>query len=67
MIRIVRLPDGHPEVDPLQKKSGRGAYLCRDAECLKKAFRSGAISRSLRVNLPEEVKKQLLEEIGNDG
>lgn len=67
MLRIVRLPDGHLELDPLQKKNGRGVYLCRDAKCLDRAFRSRSLQRSLKKELSEEIKQQLLEETGYDG
>lgn len=64
MIRIVRLPDGHLEEDLLQKMSGRGAYICRDPGCLKKAIRTRGIQRSLKADLTEELKYQLFRTAG---
>lgn len=63
MIRIVRLPDGHLEMDPLQKKNGRSAYICRDPGCLDKAVRSRGIQRSLKTNLTEEMRIKLYETV----
>lgn len=66
MSRIVRLPDGHLDLDYSQKQNGRGAYLCRSAGCIQKAFRSRAIPRSLKADLTEEQKDKLLKESAND-
>ena len=43
--------------------SGRGAYLCRDEACLKKAKKNGAFARALRCNVSEDVYRYLEEEI----
>ncbi len=53
MIRIVRTAEGRILADPGGRMNGRGAYLCRNAECLEKAFRRKALGRALRC----EVKK----------
>ena len=63
LIRIVRSTDGRVHADPLAKAPGRGAYLCRDAECLKRVRKSGALARSLKVQIPEEVYEKLLGEM----
>jgi predicted RNA-binding protein YlxR (DUF448 family) len=48
--------------------NGRGAYVCPDAECLKKALRSKALDRSLEVTIPEEVITRLEKEMeGSNG
>ena len=43
--------------------NGRGAYLCPDPECLKKALRSKALDRSLEVTIPEDVYHRLEKEM----
>ena len=43
--------------------NGRGAYLCPNPECLKKAIRAKALERSLEVSIPEEVVAQLEKEM----
>ena len=45
------------------KMNGRGAYLCPDPECLKKALRSKALDRSLEVTIPEDVYHRLEKEM----
>ena len=59
----MRLPDGDVKVDFTGKMNGRGAYLCRNPECLKRAVKTGAIRRSLNVEIPDEVMDRLRGEI----
>ena len=63
LIRIVRGTDGHVSVDFGGKLNGRGAYICPDPECLKKAIRSKALERSLEVEIPEDVYARLQKEM----
>ena len=68
MIRVVRCTDGTVNLDFSGKMNGRGAYVCPDPECLKKAVRSKALDRSLEVTIPEEVYERLAREMeGNHG
>ncbi|MBQ8496892.1 MAG: YlxR family protein [Clostridia bacterium] len=65
LIRIVRLPDGQGvELDKTGKKSGRGAYICPSASCLKKAKKR--LEYSLECKIPEEVFQKLEMEIESD-
>ena len=59
LVRVVRSPEGQLSVDTRGKKPGRGAYVCRDPECLKKAIRSKALSRALDTPVPEELFETL--------
>ena len=63
LIRVVRTPEGGVSLDFGGKMNGRGAYLCPDPECLKKAIRSKALDRSLEVEIPEEVYGRLQKEM----
>ena len=47
LIRVVKTPEGEVTVDLTGKKSGRGAYICRNIECLEKAFKAKRLSRNL--------------------
>ena len=68
MIRVVRSPEGNVSLDFGGKMNGRGAYICPDAECLKKALRSKALDRSLEVTIPEDVILRLQKEMeGSNG
>ena len=63
LIRVVRSPQGEVSLDLRGKASGRGAYLCRDAACLKKAVKSRALEHALAVAIPQEVYERLLSEM----
>ena len=63
LVRVVRSPEGEVSIDTKGKKPGRGAYVCRSADCLKKALRSNALGRSLEVTIPPEVQNALLAEL----
>lgn len=55
LVRVVRSPEGSVSVDLRGKAPGRGAYVCRSADCLKKALRSKAVGRALGVEIPPDV------------
>lgn len=59
LLRVVRSPEGTISLDFRGKASGRGAYICRSAECLKKAVKSRALERSLETPIPEEIFARL--------
>ena len=63
MIRVVRGTDGNVSLDFGGKMNGRGAYVCPNPDCLKKALRSKALDRSLEVTIPEEVIVRLEKEM----
>ena len=64
MIRVVRGTDGMVSLDFGGKMNGRGAYVCPDPECLRKAQRAKALERSLEVPIPDEVYEKLVKEMG---
>ena len=63
MIRVVRTPEGEVTLDFSGKKNGRGAYLCPNPDCLKKAIRAKSLDRSLEVTIPQEVYGRLEKEM----
>ncbi len=63
LIRVVRSPEGNVSLDFGGKMNGRGAYICPDPQCLKKAIRSKALDRSLEVTIPQEVYARLEKEM----
>lgn len=65
LIRVVRAPDGSVSMDPVGKKPGRGAYVCRNAACLQRAIKQRQLERQLEVQLTEEVAAQLQQELDN--
>ena len=63
MLRVVRKTDGTVSLDFSGKLSGRGAYVCPDPECLKKAQKSKALERCLEVAIPQEVYDLMVREM----
>ena len=63
LIRVVRSPEGEISLDGRGKASGRGAYVCKDRSCLKKARKSKAIERSLETQIPDEIYDRLEQEM----
>ena len=60
LIRIVTDPEGNVSVDPTGKKAGRGAYICKSTDCLKKA------GKSKKFRVSDEIISQLEAELANE-
>ena len=69
LIRVVKTPEDEIVLDTTGKKSGRGAYVCPNTDCLKRAIKSKALERGFETAIPQEVYDKLLErmEVGDDG
>ena len=63
LVRVVRSPEGEIALDFRGKAPGRGAYVCKSAECLKKAQKTRALDRALETKIDEAVLSQLMEEV----
>ena len=63
LIRVVRTPDGAVLIDLTGKKSGRGAYLCKDKACLKKAVKAKRLQSNLEVQISDELIESLSKEL----
>jgi len=63
LIRVVRTPENEVLIDLTGKKSGRGAYLCKDKACLKKAVKAKRIQSNLEVQISEELIESLSKEL----
>ena len=63
MIRVVRSPEGAISIDSKGKAPGRGAYICPDAQCLKRAIKAKAISRAFDIEIPQEIYERLTAEM----
>lgn len=66
LIRIVRSKEGEISVDMVGKKPGRGAYICKNIECLEKAVKTKRLEKNLEVKIDEEIYSKLREEIANE-
>ena len=63
MVRVVRSPEGEISLDLTGKKPGRGAYICRSADCLAKARKARRIERVFGCPIPDEVYDRLGQEL----
>lgn len=62
MMRVLKTAEGEICLDITGKKNGRGAYLCKQRECLQKARRNKGLERSFKISIPEEVYEALNKE-----
>lgn len=71
LLRVVRSPEGEISVDTTGKKSGRGAYLCKDPKCLAKARKARCFERAFECDIGDEIYARLADEVAaaaqNDG
>ena len=63
MIRILKTESEGIFLDATGRKNGRGAYVCPDGECLKKAIKSRGLDRSFKMTVPREVYETLEKEM----
>lgn len=63
MIRVLKTQEQTFCIDTTGKKNGRGAYICRQADCLEKAIRNHGLERSFKMSIPKDVAKDLIEEM----
>jgi len=63
LIRVVKSPENEISLDFKGKAQGRGAYVCKNQECLKKAIKSKALERSLEIPIPDEIYALLREQM----
>lgn len=63
LIRIVRTPDGSIEIDQSGKKSGRGAYICPQLDCLQQALKGKNLQKALEHDIPDGVIEKLKSQI----
>ena len=63
LLRVVRSPEGEVSIDLTGRKPGRGAYLCKNAECMKRAIKQRQLERACECALGEETHASLLKEL----
>ena len=63
LIRVVRSPEGDISLDFKGKASGRGAYVCPNSQCLKKAIKAKALERAFSLQIPQEIYAALEQEM----
>lgn len=76
LIRVVKAPEkkdengsvisgGEISLDLTGRKPGRGAYVCKNADCFEKARKARRFERSLSCKIPEDVYEQMSKELEN--
>ena len=65
LLRVVRGPEGDISFDLTGRKPGRGAYVCRSAECLKRAIKQRQLERAFECPLGEETHASLLQALND--
>ena len=63
LIRVVRSPEGNISLDFKGKASGRGAYVCPNSQCLKKAIKAKALERAFSTQIPPDIYEALEQEM----
>lgn len=65
LVRVVKNKEGEISLDLYGKKPGRGAYLCKDAECLRKAQKARRLEKAFSSGIAPEIFEQMEKEIEN--
>ena len=63
LIRVLKTPEDEIILDTTGRANGRGAYICNNPECLKKAIKNKGLERSLKSQIPAEVSDRLQKEL----
>lgn len=63
LVRVVKNSEGEISLDLTGKAQGRGAYVCRSIDCLKKARKSRRIERSFKCRIPDELYDKMESEM----
>ena len=67
LIRVVKTPEGDVLLDLTGKKSGRGAYICKSVECMKKAGRSRRFEKAFSMQIDDEIYRRMEEQLTESG
>ena len=63
MLRVIKTAEEEIILDTTGRKNGRGAYLCPNSECLKKAIKGKGLERSFKMPIPKDVYEILTKEM----
>lgn len=62
LIRVIKTPEGEIVLDSTGRQNGRGAYICNDVECFKKARKNKGLERSFKQSINAEIYDALEKE-----
>ena len=63
LVRVVKSQAGDVSLDLTGKKAGRGAYICRDRECLQKDRKARRLEKAFSCRIPDEIYDKMEEEL----
>ena len=63
LVRVVKSPEGNISLDRSGKANGRGAYICHNAECYKKAVKAKRFEKAFSMQIPDSVCEAILKEL----
>lgn len=66
MMRVIKTAEGDIVLDVTGRKNGRGAYLCKQEECLKMAMKNKGLERSFKMSIDQSVYESLQKEYGEN-
>lgn len=66
LTRIVKTPENDILVDKKGKTNGRGAYICRNTECLNKAIKAKRLERTFETTISEEIYNTLKKDLTDE-
>lgn len=66
LVRVVKSPEGVVSLDRSGKANGRGAYICHNAECYKKAVKARRLEKAFSMQIPENVSEAILRELNEE-
>ncbi len=66
LIRVVKNKDGELFLDLTGKQNGRGAYICKNAQCFAKARKARRFEHKLEAAVPDEVYERMERELSEE-
>lgn len=67
MMRVIRITEEKEnavfELDVTGRKNGRGAYICKNADCLNAAIKNKGLERSFKMPIPKDIYEKLTKEM----
>ena len=63
-IKVVLNKSGNAFIDENQRLNGRGAYICKSAECILKCAKTKAFNRSFKTAISQDIYEELIQKFG---
>ncbi|MDO5014360.1 MAG: YlxR family protein [Clostridia bacterium] len=63
LLKVVKSKDGEIKIDVRQKLEGRGAYICKNAECLDNCKKKNRLNMAFKMNVDKRIYEDLEKEL----